>query len=262
MEEIESGYDDSKMEVQAGKYPHYDEMDVGRLDEELPFLDKDLRESESNKESIDIEEEIAYVQELRRRKMREEAGEGKLTREQLAEKYPELSELTYDDLMDRGDRLLNDMIIAGLDEEDFKEKSEELRYIRMLSSDYQRKSNLNKLLNLRDKVKKRELVKRDDNRKLELLKIWARENAGVLSAVFISSAVVIVGLVVTTRSMAWKLGDESKKINEKLNEMVENQMKLPPVFLKLADGLEIIGDNIWTIVAEVIGVIFLIYELS
>ncbi|CAB4002868.1 Hypothetical predicted protein [Paramuricea clavata] len=132
----------------------------------------------------------------------------------------------------------------------------------MLSNESQRKSNLNKLLNLRDKVKKRELVKRDDNRKLELFKIWARENAGVLSAVFISSAAVIVGLVVTTRSMAWKLGDESKRINEKLNDMVRNQMKLPPVFLKLADGLEAVGDNIWTIIAGAIGVIFLLYELS
>ena len=189
----ESKYDDSKMEVLAVKYPHYDEMDVERLDAELPVLDRNLRESESNNESVDIEEEIAYVQELRRRKV----GNGKLTGEQLAEKYPELSELAYDDLMDRGDRLLNDMIIAELDEEAFIEKSEELRYIRMLSSDYQRKSSLNKLLNLRNKVKKRELVKRDDNRKLELFKIWARENAGVLSAVFISSAAVIVGLVVS-----------------------------------------------------------------
>ncbi|CAB4015170.1 Hypothetical predicted protein [Paramuricea clavata] len=250
------------MEELAEKYPHYGEMDVGQLDEELPFFDKDLRESGTNEEEIDIGNEIAYVQELRRRKVQEEAGEGDLTGEQLAAKYPELSELPYDDLMDRGDRLLNDMILAGLDEEDFKEKSEELRYIRMLSNEFQRKSNLNKLLNLRDKVKKRGLVKRNDNRKLELFKIWARENAGVLSAVFISSAAVIVGLVVTTRSMAWKLGDESKKINEKLNDMVKNQMKLPPVFLKLADGLEAVGDNIWNIIAGAIGVIFLIYKLS
>jgi hypothetical protein len=111
-------------------------------------------------------------------------------------------------------------------------------------------------------VKKRELVKRDDSRKLELFKIWARENAGVLATVLISSAAVIVGLVVTAREMVWKLGDESKKINDKLEEMVKNQMKLPPVFLKIADGLEDVGDNIWTIIAGAVATIFLIYKLS
>jgi hypothetical protein len=132
----------------------------------------------------------------------------------------------------------------------------------MLASDYQRKSNLNRLLNLRDRVKKRELVERDDKRRLDLFRKWAKDNAGVLSAVLISSAAVIAGLVATARSMAWKLGDESRIINKKLDEMVKNQMNLPPIFLDIADGLELVGDNIWIILAGALGVIFLIYELA
>ncbi|CAB4002137.1 Hypothetical predicted protein [Paramuricea clavata] len=145
MEEHQEEYDDQKMEELKEKYPNYEEMDIETLDSELPYLDKDLRESETTEETQDINEEINYIQELRRRKMLS----GDLTREQLAEKFPDLSNLSYDDLMDRGDRLLNELILSGLDEEDFREKSEELRYVRMLSNDYQRESNLNKLLNLR-----------------------------------------------------------------------------------------------------------------
>ncbi|CAB4019562.1 Hypothetical predicted protein [Paramuricea clavata] len=179
------------MEELKEKYPDYEEMDIETLDSELPHLDKDLRESETTEETQDINEEINYVQELRRRKMLSED----LTREQLAEKFPDLSNLSYDDLMDRGDRLLNEIILSNLDEDSFKEKSEELRYVRMLSNDYQRESNLNKLLNLRDKVKKRDLIKRDDRRRLQRLRLWARENAGILSAVLISSSAIIIGLV-------------------------------------------------------------------
>ncbi|CAB3984893.1 Hypothetical predicted protein [Paramuricea clavata] len=165
MEEHQEEYDDQKMEELKEKYPNYEEMDIEALDSELPYLDKDLRESETTEETQDINEEINYIQELRRRKILTED----LTREQLAEKFPDLSNLSYDDLIDRGDRLLNELILSNLDEDSFKEKSEELRYVRMLSNDYQRESNLNKLLNLRDKVKKRDLIKRDDRRRLQVM---------------------------------------------------------------------------------------------
>jgi hypothetical protein len=247
-------YDDNRMEELIDKYEGYENMDAEALLSEQSALERDLIESETNEETMDIREEIGYVEELRRRQTRKGPTE---------EQYPDLSELSYDDLMDRGDRLLNDLVLGNLDEEEAKQKakqkSEELRYIRMLASDYQRKSNLNKLLNLRDRVKKRELVERDDQSKLDLFKKWAKDNAGVLATVLISSAAVIAGLVATARSMAWKLGDESRIINKKLDEMVKNQIKLPPVFQGIADGLELVGDNIWIILA---GVIFLIYELA
>ena len=250
MDYTEDYYDDSKMEELAAKYTNYGDMDAETILSELPFLERSLEESESNEETMDIREEIGYVEELRRRQTRKDPTE---------EQYPDLSELSYDDLMDRGDRLLNDLVLGNLDEEEAKQKSEELRYIRMLASDYQRKSNLNRLLNLRDRVKKRELVERDDQSKLDLFKKWAKDNAGVLATVLISSAAVIVGIVTATRRTMWKLGDESRIINKKLDEMAKNQIKLPPVFQGIADGLELVGDNIWIILA---GVIFLIYGLD
>ncbi|CAB4027862.1 Hypothetical predicted protein, partial [Paramuricea clavata] len=232
------------MEELREKYPDYEEIDIEALDSELPYLDKDLRESETAEETQDINEEINYVQELRRRKMLSED----LTREQLAEKFPDLSNLSYDDLMDRGDRLLNELILSSLDEESFREKSEELRYVRMLSNDYQRESNLNKLLNLRDKVKKRDLIKRDDRRRLQRLRLWARENAGILSAVLISSSAIIIGLVASTRNILWKVGDTTGKLDKRISELVNNQIELPPVFQKIADGVELAADNIWIII--------------
>ena len=249
MEVYHEEYDDQRMEEMKEKYPTYEDMEVEGLDSELPYLDKDLIESETVEESRDIDEEIAYVGELRRRKKLETYESEDLTREQLEEKYPDLSKLSYDDLMDRGDILLNEMILPGLDEDSFKEKSEELRYIRMLSNDYQRKSSLNELLNLRDKVKKRKLIKRDDNRKLELFKIWVRENAGILSAVLISSATVIVGLVVATRNILWKVGDTTGKLDKRISEVLNHQIELPPVFQKIAGGVELAADNIWIIIA-------------
>jgi hypothetical protein len=250
MDYTEDYYDDSKMEELAAKYTNYGDMDAGTLLSELTFLERSLEESESNEETMDIREEIGYVEELRRRQTRKDPTE---------EQYPGLSELSYDDIMDRGDRLLNDLVLGNLDEEEAKQKSEELRYIRMLASDYKRKSNLNRLLNLRDRVKKRELVERDDQSKLDLFKKWAKDNAGVLATVLISSAAVIIGIVTATRRTMWKLGDESRIINKKLDEVVKNQIKLPPVFQGIADGLELVGDNIWIILA---GVIFLIYGLD
>ena len=119
----------------------------------------------------------------------------------------------------------------------------------MLSNDYQRKSRLNELLNLRDKVKKRKLIKQDDNRKLELFKIWVRENAGILSAVLISSATVIVGLVVATRNILWKVGDTTGKLDKRISEVLNHQIELPPVFQKIAGGVELAADNIWIIIA-------------
>ncbi|CAB3976572.1 Hypothetical predicted protein [Paramuricea clavata] len=244
MEEHQEEYDDQKMEELKEKYPNYEEMDIETLDSELPILGKDLLESETTEETQDINEEIDYVQELRRRKTLSED----LTREQLAEKFPGLSNLPYDDLMDRGDRLLNELILSDLDEDSFKEKSEELRYVRMLSNDYQRESNLNKLLNLRDKVKKRDLIKRDDRRRLQRLRLWARENAGILSAVIISSSAVIIGLVASTRNILWKVGDTTGKLDKRISELVNNQIELPPVFQKIADGVELAADNIWIII--------------
>ncbi|CAB4002826.1 Hypothetical predicted protein [Paramuricea clavata] len=255
MEEHQEEYDDRRMEELREKYPNYEEMDIETLDSELPYLDKDLRESETTEETQDINEEINYVQELRRRKMLSED----LTREQLAEKFPDLSNLSYDDLMDRGDRLLNELILSDLDENSFKEKSEELRYVRMLSNDYQRESNLNKLLNLRDKVKKRDLIKRDDRRRLQRLRLWAREKAGILSAVLISSSAVIIGLVASTRNILWKVGDTTGKLDKKISELVSHQIELPPIFQKIADGVELAADNIWIIIVCAAAV--LLYQL-
>ncbi|CAB4007170.1 Hypothetical predicted protein [Paramuricea clavata] len=256
MEEHQEEYDDQRMEELKEKYPDYEEMDIETLDSELPYLDKDLRESETTEETQDINEEINYVQELRRRKMLSED----LPREQLAEKFPDLSNLSYDDLMDRGDRLLNELILSDLDENSFKEKSEELRYVRMLSNDYQRESNLNKLLNLRDKVKKRDLIKRDDRRRLQRLRLWARENAGILSAVLISSSAVIIGLVASTRNILWKVGDTTGKLDKRISELVNNQIKLPPVFQKIADGVELAADNIWIIIICAAAVLLYTYS--
>ncbi|CAB4004489.1 Hypothetical predicted protein [Paramuricea clavata] len=256
MEEHQEEYDDQKMEELNEKYPNYEEMDIETLDSKLPYLDKDLRESETTEETQDINEEINYVQELRRRKMLSED----LTREQLAEKFPDLSNLSYDDLMDRRDRLLNEIILSNLDEDSFKEKSEELRYVRMLSNDYQRESNLNKLLNLRDKVKKRDLIKRDDRRRLQRLRLWARENAGILSAVLISSSAVIIGLVASTRNILWKVGDTTEKLDKRISELVNNQVELPPVFQKIADGVELAADNIWVII--VCAAVVLLYKYN
>ncbi|CAB3987140.1 Hypothetical predicted protein, partial [Paramuricea clavata] len=225
------------MEELKEKYPNYEEMDIEALDSELPYLDEDLRESETTEETQDINEEINYVLELRRRR---EIPSEDPSREQ--------SNLSYDDLMDRGDRLLNELILSNLDEDSFKEKSEELRYVRMLSNDYQRESNLNKLLNLRDKVKKRDLIKRDGLRRLQRLRLWARENAGVLSAVLISSSAVIIGLVASTRNILWKAGDTTGKLDKRISELVNNQIELPPVFQKIADGVELAADNIWIII--------------
>jgi hypothetical protein len=260
MEEIGKEYDDQRMEEMKEKYPNYEDMNVEDLDNELPYLDKNLRESETHEEIEDIKEEIAYVEELRRRRISEAYEPGSLTREQLEEKYPDLSKLSYDELMDRGDRLLNEMILSGLDEDSFKEKSEELRYIRMLSNDYQRESNINRLLNLRDKVKKRKLIKRDDTRKLELFKIWARENAGILSAVLISSATVIIGLIAATRNILWKVGDTTGKLDKRISELVNRQIELPPVFQKIADGVELAADNIWIIIAYAAAVLLYKYN--
>ncbi|CAB4004127.1 Hypothetical predicted protein [Paramuricea clavata] len=256
MEEHQEEYDDRRMEELREKYPDYEEMDIEALDSELPYLDKDLRESETTEETQDINEEINYVQELRRRKMLSED----LTREQLAEKFPDLSNLSYDDLMDRGDRLLNELILSDLDENSFKEKSEELRYVRMLSNDYQRESNLNKLLNLRDKVKKRDLIKRDDHRRLQRLRLWARENAGILSAVLISSSAIIIGLVASTRNILWKVGDTTGKLDKRISELVNNQVELPPVFQKIADGVELAADNIWIIIICAAAVLLYTYS--
>jgi hypothetical protein len=154
MEVYHEEYDDQRMEEMKEKYPTYEDMDVEDLDSELPYLDKDLRESETIEESRDIEEEIAYVEELRRRMISEAYESEDITRERLVEKYTDLSKLSYDELMDRSDRLLSEMILSDLDEDSFKEKSEELRYIRMLSDDYQRESDINRLLNLRNKAKR------------------------------------------------------------------------------------------------------------
>ncbi|CAB4001810.1 Hypothetical predicted protein [Paramuricea clavata] len=245
------------MEELKEKYPDYEEMDTETLDSELLHLDDDLRESKTTEETQDINEEINYVLELRRRR---EIPSEYLTREQLAEKFPDLTNLSYDDLMDRGDRLLNELILSDLDEDSFKEKSEELRYVRMLSNDYQRESNLNKLLNLRDKVKKRDLIKRDDRRRLQRLRLWARENAGVLSAVLISSSAVIIGLVASTRNILWKVGDTTGKLDKKISELVNNQIELPPVFQKIADGVELAADNIWIIIVCAAAVLVYIYN--
>jgi hypothetical protein len=244
MEEHQEEYDDRRMEELSEKYPDYEEMDIETLDSELLNLDINLKESETTEETQDINEEIRYVHELRRRI----ASSENLTREELAEKFPNLSNLSYDDLMDRGDRLLDQLILPDLDEDSFKEKSEELRYVRMLSNDYQRESHLNKLFNLRDKVKKRDLIKRDDLRRLQRLRLWARENAGILSAVIISSSAIIIGLVASTRNILWKVGDTTGKLDKRISELVNNQIELPPVFQKIADGVELAADNIWIII--------------
>jgi hypothetical protein len=253
MEVDHEEYDDQRTEELKEKYPNYDDMDIETLDSELTYLDKDLKESETNEEMVDIQKEFAYVNELKRRRLLQQD----LAREQLAKRYPDLSKLSYDELLDRGDKLLNEMILSNLDEDSFKEKSEELRYIRMLSGDYQRESSLNELLNLRDKVKRRKLIKRDDNRKLELFKIWARENAGILSAVLISTTTVIVGLIAATRNILWKVSDSTRKLDKRISKMEGGQIRLPPVFQKIADVVESAADNIWIVVAcAIVGLLY------
>jgi hypothetical protein len=127
MDYSEDYYNDSKMEELADKYEGYDYMNAETLLSEQSALERDLVESETNEETMDIREEIGYVEELRRRQTRKDPTE---------EKYPDLSELSYDDLMDRGDRLLNDLVLGNLDEEEAKQKSEELRYIRSIEKIY------------------------------------------------------------------------------------------------------------------------------
>jgi hypothetical protein len=90
MEEYQEKFDDRRMEELKEKYPTYEDMDVETLDSELPYLEKDLRESETNEETEDIEEEIAYVKELRRRRILETYESEDLTREQVVERYPDL----------------------------------------------------------------------------------------------------------------------------------------------------------------------------
>ena len=253
MEVDHEEYDDQRTEELKEKYLNYDDMDIETLDSELTYLDKDLKESETNEEMVDIQKEFAYVNELKRRRLLQQY----LTREQLAKRYPDLSKLSDDELLDRGNKLLNEMILSNLDEDSFKEKSEELRYIRMPSGDYQRESSLNELLNLRDKVKRRKLIKRDDNRKLELFKIWARENAGTLSAVLISTTTVIVGLIAATRNILWKVSDSTRKLDKRISKMEGGQIRLPPVFQKIADVVESAADNIWIVVAcAIVGLLY------
>jgi hypothetical protein len=116
MEEYEDTYDDARMEELAAKYPNLDEAPADRLDYELSFLEKDLRESESAEETMDIREEIAYAEELKRRRTQGEGSEEQVE-EDLAEKYPGLADLPYDELMDHGDRLLNELVLGELDGE-------------------------------------------------------------------------------------------------------------------------------------------------
>jgi hypothetical protein len=130
----------------------------------------------------------------------------------------------------------------------------------MLSGDYQRESRLNEILNLRDKVKRRKLTKRDDNRKLELFKIWARENAGILSAVIISSATVIVGIVASTRNILQKVGDTTGRLDKRISKIIGNQINLPPVFQKIADAIEIASENVWIIITCIVA--GLLYKYS
>ena len=85
MEVYHEEYDDQRMEEMKEKYPTYEDMDVEDLDSELPYLDKDLRESETIEESRDIEEEIAYVEQLRRRMISEAYESEDITRERLVE---------------------------------------------------------------------------------------------------------------------------------------------------------------------------------
>ena len=202
-------YNDQRMEEVKEKYPNYDDMDIETLDSELTYLDKDLKESETNEEMVDIQKEIAYANELKRRRLLQQD----LTREQLVERYPDLPKLSYDELLDRGDKLLNKMILSNLDE--------------------------------------------DDNRELELFKIWARENAGILSAVLISTTTVIVGLIAATRNILWKVSDSTRKLDKRISKMEGGQIRLPPVFQKIADVVESAADNIWIVVAcAIVGLLY------
>jgi hypothetical protein len=244
-------YDDRAMEELRETYPNYEDMDLKGLFDEIGILEKDLREGETEEERLDIEREINYVRELRRKKVvdAEEGGsQQKRTREQLRNMFPDLSNLSYEELLDRGDILLNEMVFTNEEDNGFREKSLELRYVRMLAGDYQRESKLNELLNLRDRVTRRKLITREDNRKLTRIKLWARENAGILSALTISSASVIIGLVAATRHILWKVGDTSRGIDKRLNRLEKGQLKLPPIFSGIAEGLELMGNNVWILV--------------
>jgi hypothetical protein len=180
----------------------------------------------------------------------EEGGsQQKPTREQLRNMFPDLSNLSYEELLNRGDILLNEMVFTNEEDNSFREKSLELRYVRMLASEYQRESKLNELLNLRDRVTRRKLTTREDNRKLTRIKLWARENAGILSALTISSTSVIIGLVAATRHILWKVGDTSREIDKRFNMLEKGQLELPPIISGIAEGLELMGNNIWIVAA-------------
>jgi hypothetical protein len=62
-------YDDRAMEELRETYPNYEDMDLKGLLDEIGILEKDLMEGETEEERLDIEREINYVRELRRRKV-------------------------------------------------------------------------------------------------------------------------------------------------------------------------------------------------
>ena len=256
MEETGREYNDRKMEEMEEKYPKYEGMKMNDLGDELLLLKNDFKKGETGSGREDINEEITFVRELRRvlvgrnfsqwEDVGEEGGED-LTREQLEKTYPYLSDLSYNELVSMENRLLDDMLASGKSEDRLpKKKVEELRYIKILQDDYQRESDLTKIFDTGDT--KRELVKQDDNRKLELFKKWARENTGILSIILISSASVIVGLIATARNILWKVGDTTGKLDKRISELLNNQVGLPYIFRVIAGGVELAADNIWIII--------------
>ncbi|CAB3993123.1 Hypothetical predicted protein [Paramuricea clavata] len=257
MEEQEE-YGDDLMEQLQKLYPDYGNLEPDNILSELEFLCYELTEANTPDEEYDINREIGYATEVRRRKLlqgtkQETVPEQKEdtnpediplpneTREELEEMFPGLSELSYDVLMDEGDRTLSKLLNPNEPDTSVDTNSKKLSYIRMLTNEYQRKSRLSDLLNLRDRVTKRKLITREDERRFTRFKRWARENAGVLSTLLIASAGVITSMVIVLRKVLWSLSDSSRRTDRKLNEL---ETRIPPVFEKVANGLEWLSDNV------------------
>lgn len=212
------------------------------------------RETSEHTEDVDTPERVEETP------GHSENGDTKnLSRKDLEEMFPEFKNLTYDELGDRGDALLIRMVEGG---EDFSENAAELRYVRMLRGDHQRESKLNELFNLRDRSMRRNLTDREDIGRLRRFRRWATKNLGVLSALAITVASILTGTIIASRKMLRSLGDASREINKKLKRIETKQrLDFPPIFDKLASGLEWISENILTVLISVVVGVYTIYKL-
>jgi hypothetical protein len=84
----------------------------------------------------------------------------------------------------------------------------------------------------------------------------------VLSALAITVASILTGTIIASRKMLRSLGDASREINKKLKRIETKQrLDFPPIFDKLASGLEWISENILTVLISVVVGVYTIYKL-